>query len=267
MIDNVFHKISVDAGRMTIEPSPGLVDDQVKGLILLLNQMEGVTPVAVWQREAGSVFLPRIILHCSMDSTTILLEAIMRCRYIDMEILRADENSDTTWCTLYSSLCIEGKDRRYPTVSEMTVQLSNELEQSGWVMQNEPNPADVVDRTSKHLNLIMDSKKLRFLRDFAGEVWKQRIELFKKAGWEDERTQGFPEISGNEYEGSFYFENYAQFPAIDTWTIAWQAWCMKITLDLHNHGKIHVKSLKDIENKRFTFDHIIRTLLSSKGSG
>ena len=75
----------------------------------------------------------------------------------------------------------------------MAVQLSNELEQSGWLTQNDKTPADVAGRISKHPDLIMDPEKLRFLKDFAGQVWRQRIELFKQAGWEDERTQGFPE--------------------------------------------------------------------------
>lgn len=265
MTDTIFHEVRVDAGRVTLDPSLGWIDEEVNPLILLLNRMEGVTPVAIWNREAGSDILPCIILHCSMDSTAVLLEVIMKCRYVDIQILRADANADTTWCTLYSSLCIEDKIRRYPTASEMAAQLSNELDQSGWMTQNDRTPADTVDGISQHPGLIMNSEKLRLLSDFARQVWKQRIELFKKAGWEDERTQGFPEIGGNEYEGSCYFENYAQFPAIDTWTIAWQAWRMKIILDLHDHGKIHVKSLEDIENKRFAFDHIIRTLLSRAG--
>ena len=183
LIDKVFHEISVGAGRVAIESSLGLVDEEVKRLILLLNRMEGVTPVAVWKKEAGSDILPCIILHCSMDSSAVLLEAIMRCRYVDIQILRADEDSDTTWCTLYSSLYIEDKVRRYPSASEMAAQLSNELEQSGWLTQNDKTPADVAGRVSKHPNLIMDSEKLRFLKDFAHNVWKERIELFKKAGW------------------------------------------------------------------------------------
>ena len=226
------------------------------------NGIKGVTDIATWVVEYDEQnvhhTIHHIALHCSIDTATVFLGMVVEGRHWVMNILSDDDDPDTAWCELFSY--------RYPSLPEMEAELLRELEESGLLSQNHQRTDEgetlYLKPESKKGPLCMDWEKFQMLKAFGRSIWKERIESFKREGWEDERTRGFPRMSGNEFSGSLYYENHSKFPAIDVLSVEWQAWRMKIVLDLHDHGKIQVKSTRDIENKPFMHDNIIRALLS-----